>query len=101
MVTRTTSEESPMSQRFDVILGSFAFCPPVHKESRVLRSALMSLLPVALFAQQSSTADSGRLHQLFAQRWEYTMREYPEFATSVGYPGQNARWADYSLEAIA
>ena len=50
---------------------------------------------------QSSTADSVRLHQLFAQDWEYTMREYPEFATAVGYPGQNARWTDYSLEAIA
>jgi len=67
----------------------------------VLRSALMSLLPVALFAQQPGTPDSVQLHQLFTQRWEYTMREYPEFATSVGYPGQNARWTDYSLEAIA
>ena len=62
------------------------------------RSALIILLPVAGFAQQP---DSVRLHQLFAQRWDYTMREYPEFATSVGYPGQNARWTDYSLEAIA
>src|SRR5438105_8408422 len=61
----------------------------------------MSLLPVALFAQQPGTPDSVQLHQLFTQRWEYTMREYPEFATSVGYPGQNARWTDYSLEAIA
>jgi uncharacterized protein (DUF885 family) len=67
----------------------------------VLRSALMSLFPIALFAQQPATPDSVRLHQLFAQRWDYTMREYPEFATSVGYPGQNARWTDYSLEAIA
>ena len=67
----------------------------------MLRSALMSLLPVALFAQQPSTPDSVLLHQLFTQRWEYTIREYPEFATSVGYPGQNARWTDYSLEAIA
>jgi len=64
----------------------------------VWRSALIILLPVAGFAQQP---DSVRLHQLFAQRWDYTMREYPEFATSVGYPGQNARWTDYSLEAIA
>jgi uncharacterized protein (DUF885 family) len=61
----------------------------------------MIFLPVAAFAQQPGTPDSVRLHQLFAQRWEYTMREYPEFATSVGYPGQNARWTDNSLEAIA
>ena len=65
------------------------------------RSALMIFLPVTIFAQEPVTPDSARLHQLFAQRWEYTMREYPEFATSVGYPGQNARWTDNSLETIA
>ncbi len=51
--------------------------------------------------QQSAASDSARLHQLFAQEWDYTMREYPEYATAVGYPGQNARWTDNSLEAIA
>src|SRR5437868_12361691 len=73
-----------------------------------LRTAVGSLLalilyrPVSSFAQQpASPPDSVRLQQLFAQNWEYTMHQYPEFATSVGYPGQNARWTDYSLEAIA
>ena len=28
------------------------------------------------------------------------MTEFPEFATYVGYPGQNARWTDNSLQAI-
>jgi len=60
-----------------------------------------ALMILSSLVHQSSTADSVRLHQLFAQDWEYTMREYPEFATAVGYPGQNARWTDYSLEAIA
>src|SRR5688572_26924981 len=63
--------------------------------------ALMVFLPVVGLPQQASTSDSARLHQLFAQDWEYTMREYPEFATAVGYPGQNARWTDNSLETIA
>jgi uncharacterized protein (DUF885 family) len=63
--------------------------------------ALIVFLPVVGLAQQSGTSDSARLHQLFARDWAYTMREYPEFATAVGYPGQNARWTDYSLEAIA
>ena len=57
--------------------------------------ALMSL------AQQPAVPDSVRLQQLFAQHWQYTMREYPEYATAVGYPGQNARWTDFSLDAIA
>lgn len=63
--------------------------------------ALMVFLPVVGLTQQSSSSDSARLRQLFAQDWEYTMREYPEYATAVGYPGHNARWTDNSLEAIA
>jgi uncharacterized protein (DUF885 family) len=44
--------------------------------------------------------DEARLHELFKLDWAHTMREYPEFATDVGYPGQNDRWTDQSLEAI-
>src|SRR6266566_936601 len=44
--------------------------------------------------------DADRLHALFKLDWEHTMRENPEFATEVGYPGQNDRWTDSSLEAI-
>ena len=64
---------------------------------------MLLTLAVALVASSSAQqqSDSARIRQLFAQDWEYTMREYPEFATGVGYPGQNARWTDYSLEAIA
>lgn len=32
--------------------------------------------------------------------WKYWMTEYPEVATSFGYPGQNARWTDYSPAAV-
>jgi len=72
-----------------------------------LRTAIRSLLamtlscPLPALAQQPvAPPDSVRLHQLIAQNWAYTMHEYPEYATAVGYPGQNARWTDYSLEAI-
>jgi uncharacterized protein (DUF885 family) len=41
-----------------------------------------------------------RLHDLFRGSWDYVMAEYPEFATYVGYPGQDHRWTDMSLEAI-
>src|SRR5262245_16777922 len=44
--------------------------------------------------------DGERLQELFKLDWEYRMRENPEFATEVGYPGQNDRWTDSSLEAI-
>ena len=56
--------------------------------------------PIAALAQ-SRDADSLRLRHLIALHWDYTMREYPEFATAVGYPGQNARWTDNSADAVA
>jgi uncharacterized protein (DUF885 family) len=56
---------------------------------------------IPVMAQDTGTADSVRLRRVIAQDWEYTMREYPEFATAVGYLGQNARWTDNSFEAIA
>ena len=55
----------------------------------------------ALVAARGREADSVRLRRLFELRWEYLMTEFPEFATQVGYPGQNDRWTDNSLEAIA
>ncbi|HYT04168.1 MAG TPA: DUF885 domain-containing protein [Gemmatimonadales bacterium] len=55
----------------------------------------------ALLTNPRHLADSARLHELFRVHWEYQMTEFPEFATDVGYPGQNARWTDQSLAAIA
>jgi uncharacterized protein (DUF885 family) len=55
----------------------------------------------ALAAAKGQTADSLRLHQLFALDWEKSNIEHPEFATYTGYPGQNGRWTDNSLDAIA
>jgi uncharacterized protein (DUF885 family) len=54
----------------------------------------------ALIAHRGPTPDAERLHQLFDLQWQYTMEEYPEFATYVGWPGQNHRWTDVSLEAV-
>src|SRR5262249_33268633 len=56
-------------------------------------------LECAQLARQSGE-DTRRLHELFKLDWDHTMRESPEFATLVGYPGQNARWSDLSLETI-
>ena len=47
-----------------------------------------------------SGKDTERLQDFFKLDWQHTMIESPEFATDVGYPGQNDRWTDQSLEAI-
>src|SRR6058998_1447520 len=53
-----------------------------------------------LVANPRHLSDSARLGEVFRVNWEYLMTEYPEYATYVGYPGQNARWTDNSLQAI-
>ena len=53
----------------------------------------------AKLAEQSGD-DPRRLSELFALEWDYSMHDHPESATEVGYPGQNDRWTDQSLEAI-
>jgi len=45
--------------------------------------------------------DAERLHKLFQIDWERTVRESPEFATDLGYPGLDDRWTDMSEAAIA
>ena len=52
-------------------------------------------------AEKGEKPDSVRLHELFALDWDYNNIEYPESATYSGYKGQNGRWTDLSLEAIA
>jgi uncharacterized protein (DUF885 family) len=54
-----------------------------------------------LMANKEERSDVERFHRLVDISWEYTVKESPEFATAIGYPGQNDRWSDISLEAIA
>jgi hypothetical protein len=69
-------------------------------------SALLALLPLvslvgcALQAPDSDQAFA-RFRTALDEDWKYWMTQYPELATSLGYPGQNARWTDYSPSAIA
>src|SRR5580658_8197049 len=69
-----------------------------------LRFHLAMLLPLAMLcatcASRPSQTPADRLRALLDDDWSYWMREYPELATSVGYPGQNRRWTDYSQAAI-
>jgi uncharacterized protein (DUF885 family) len=55
----------------------------------------------AILAGRGREDESARLRQVFDLWWEYAMTESPEFATYAGYTGQNHRWTDLSLEAIA
>ena len=53
-----------------------------------------------LIENKSNMTDEARLGALFKVRWDYAMVESPEFATYVGYPGQDDRWTDSTPAAI-
>jgi uncharacterized protein (DUF885 family) len=60
------------------------------------------LLPLVIHSQTDKPATSTqneeaqRFRAFLADDWKKWMQEYPEFATYVGYPGQNRRWIDDS-----
>ena len=85
--------------------------------ARISLLVLVSLLSTRAIAQRTDTqsdfhrrylaiagqrqiSDSARLQRLLAVDWENTMVDAPEYATVVGFPGQNRRWTDLSIEAI-
>jgi uncharacterized protein (DUF885 family) len=57
-------------------------------------------LPSVACASQAPPRASDAFRRQLDEDWQYWMTQYPEVATSLGYPGQNARWTDYSQPAI-
>jgi uncharacterized protein (DUF885 family) len=69
----------------------------------MFRAALILLLVVlgaACARQQQPRNAADTMRAQFDDDWKYWMEQYPEAATLIGYPGQNARWTDYSQAAI-
>jgi uncharacterized protein (DUF885 family) len=64
--------------------------------------SLFILLPEARAAEPPAApaGESERLHRLFDVSWESRLREVPEFATYIGFPGHNDRWSDDSPAGI-
>jgi uncharacterized protein (DUF885 family) len=65
----------------------------------VMSAAAFVAAAVMSMAEAQSAAD--RFRALLDEDWKYWMGQYPETATALGYPGQDARWTDYSPAAIA
>lgn len=51
--------------------------------------------------QQSKGSKKQHLNSFYKIYWNYIMLTYPENATYQGFPGQNDRWSDHSLAAVA
>jgi uncharacterized protein (DUF885 family) len=57
---------------------------------------------IARFAgTRGPESESARLRRFFDLYWTTQLREFPDQATFVGYPGLNDRWPDLSAEAVA
>ena len=61
---------------------------------------IFPLLALAQSYPPSQTEPVKSFRAYLDSDWQQWMREYPEFATEVGYPGQNARWTDDSPAGI-
>ncbi len=64
--------------------------------------SLLLLLPAVRAAEPSAApaSESERLQRLFDRAWEDKLRQTPEFATYIGFPGYNDRWSDFSPAGI-
>ncbi len=51
-------------------------------------------------ADTSAADEATKLHTLFEGEWQWTLREYPEFATNVGDPRYNDKLTDLRAAAI-
>jgi uncharacterized protein (DUF885 family) len=74
----------------------------------VLGAASVPLVMPMMAVAQSESGPTGRqskavreFRAYLEKDWKRWMEQYPETATSVGFPGQNRRWTDDSKEGIA
>jgi uncharacterized protein (DUF885 family) len=76
--------------------------PPPTAAFLPVTLALLLLLPADGAATPPTTpaSESERLHRFLDLAWESKLRETPEFATYIGFPGHNDRWSDFSPAGI-
>ena len=66
----------------------------------LLAAAVLQAAPAGAQRRAGASSPAAALNQLFEEEWEWTMREAPTFASSLGDRRYNDRWTDLSLAAI-
>src|SRR3990172_5562094 len=74
----------------------------LRENGLALALILRGLLAAALPGRAEGAGDDAarRLHALFNEEWEWTLREDPTFASFLGDRRYNDRWPDVSLAAL-
>ena len=75
-------------------------CCPHHANYAVRGGARADPRAQARADEPAANPDATKLHALFDQEWQWTLREYPEFATGVGDDQFNDKLTDLSAPAI-
>lgn len=88
-VTRPSSLRSPSIQNH-----------PLAPWSLAIAIALSVAAPAPAQSQSAKSATGPAFNRLLDREWEQRMLDFPEWATSVGHPGENHRWTDESLRGI-
>lgn len=98
---RSNNKKQPVVQMAMVaVVLSLLRCAPVVALEQTDFERTMAGIAVKTSGFADSKSEHDRLWKLFDAYWTYKMHEYPEWATSVGYSGQNGKWTDDSMAAI-
>src|SRR4029450_12202389 len=78
-----------------------SLCQNVSPMKHLSVLTLLLVLPLAFAcARDDSAATRAAFKAQLDEEWKYWMEQSPAPAPLLGYPGQNARWTDYSQAAI-
>ncbi|MGO9469488.1 MAG: DUF885 domain-containing protein [Isosphaeraceae bacterium] len=81
-MSRSTMRTAAVRGMIGTLISASLLCPPARADT------------------PAANADAAKLHALFAEEWQWTLRQYPEFATGVGDNRYNDRLTDLSVAAM-
>ena len=67
---------------------------------KIVKSILIATTILFYGCSTERPTESVKLNLLYDEIWDHQMISFPTYATYVGYPGQNGRWSDPSLQFL-
>ena len=67
---------------------------------KIVNRILIAITILFYGCSTEQPTESVKLNLLYDEIWDHQMISFPTYATYVGYPGQNGRWTDPSLQFL-